>query len=247
MPAVAAAPLLWTAIAGAAGAGATAAANIYGSHKQSEASAEANKTTAASNAAAIAEQQRQDAVQKQEFDAQQSAAKAQWDAQQAIRAPYRAAGASALGSLGDILGVNFNSGNSPSYASPAQPTATGAPSGPSGSSAAPAVDWTAPAPVLAQNLSAYFKAKGVPDTEVPYWVSKAPELVARGQELKDPAYADKRLSQANIFGGQSGGTAPISAVMPRPALAPQLSPISANALAPSYTQAVPISSLMGAR
>ncbi len=224
------------------------AAQIYGAKKSSEASAEANKTTAASNAAAIAEQQRQDAVQKQEFDAQQAAAKAQWDAQQQIRAPYRAAGASALGSLGDILGVNFNSGNSPSYAAQAQPQSAVAPSGSGGSSAAPAVDWTAPAPVLAQNLSAYFKAKGVPDTEVPYWVQKAPELIARGQQLNDPGYADKRLSQANIFGGQSaGGSAPISAVMPRPALAPQMSPISTNALAPSYGQVVPISSLMGAR
>ena len=44
-----------------------------------------------------------------------------------------------------------------------------------------------------------------------------------------------------------GGSTPISAVMPRPALAPQMSPITANALAPSYAQAVPISSLMGAR
>lgn len=56
------------------------------------------------------------------------------------------------------------------------------------------------------SISAYFKSRGVPDTETAYWVSKWPELVARGKEINDPNYAMKRLAAADIFGG--GGAAP---------------------------------------
>lgn len=87
---------------------ASAASGIYGANKSSEANAAANATTSASNQAAIAEQQRQDAQSKSEFDAQQSAAKAQWDAEQQIRAPYRAAGQQALLRLGDLIGTHFD-------------------------------------------------------------------------------------------------------------------------------------------
>lgn len=104
MPAILALPAFWGAVS-AAGAG---AAGIYGANKASDASEAASQTQAAGNAAAIAEQQRQDAQQKSEFDAQQSAAKAQWDAEQQIRAPYRAAGQQALLRLGDLIGTHFD-------------------------------------------------------------------------------------------------------------------------------------------
>jgi hypothetical protein len=224
-------------IAGLAAAGASGASAAYGAHKQSEANQAATAASATSNAAALAEQQRQDAIQKQEFDQQQAALQKQWDAQQAIRAPYRQAGATALSQLGSILGMNFGSGGGGSSAGAPMPAATGpAPAG---------IDWTAPPDQLASSLTNYFQKAGKPATEVPYWVTQAPSLVARGKELNDPNYANKRLAAADIFGG--GGASPVSSVLPPRPLAPQITPMGGNALAPSYNQVVPISAMMGAR
>jgi len=115
-----------TAIAlGTAAAGATA--GIYGANKAAGTAENANATTAASNAAAIAEQQRQDAQQKAEFDAQQSALANQWNAEQQIRAPYRAAGQQALVRLGDLIGTNFSPSSIPST-QPYQPATYTGPS-----------------------------------------------------------------------------------------------------------------------
>ncbi len=79
------------------------------------------------------------------------------------------------------------------------PVAGGAPQG---------INWGADPQTLTQQLTAYFASKGVPPTEVPYWVSKAPELVQRGQELGNPGYADQRLGAADILGGGGGSSAP---------------------------------------
>ncbi len=68
-----------------------------------------------------------------------------------------------------------------------------------------AIDWTADPATLTQQLTAFFASKGVPPTEVPYWVSKAPELVARGKEINNPNYAMDRLNAADSLGG--GGQA----------------------------------------
>jgi hypothetical protein len=62
-------------------------------------------------------------------------------------------------------------------------------------------DWNAPDPQLAAQLSAFFKSKGVSDSEVPYWVSKRPELMARAQQINNPNYANERLFAADILGG----------------------------------------------
>src|SRR5581483_3518193 len=67
------------------------------------------------------------------------------------------------------------------------------------------VDWTADPNTLATQLNAYFTKRGVAPSETPYWVQQASALVARGKELNDPTYADKRLAAADIFGG-GGGT-----------------------------------------
>lgn len=87
-----------------------AIAGIYGAKKQSEATDTAAQLKAKSDAAALALATQQEATRKQEYDAQQTLLKQQWDAQQQIRAPYRAAGANALSSLGNILGVDFGQG-----------------------------------------------------------------------------------------------------------------------------------------
>ncbi len=81
MPALIAAPWLGTAIAGAAGAGAT----IYGAKSQGGAAKRAADVQAKSNAEALAFQREQDAEQRRQFDQQQAEAKAQWDAQQAFQ------------------------------------------------------------------------------------------------------------------------------------------------------------------
>lgn len=82
------------------------------------------------------------------------------------------------------------------------------------------VDWSAPPGVLSQQLNAYFTKHGVSTHETPYWVSKAPELVARGREINDPNYASTRLSQSEVFGGGGGtpaATAPGRAIPGRTA------------------------------
>lgn len=59
-----------------------------------------------------------------------------------------------------------------------------------------------------ESISNFFKSRGVPDTETDYWVSKWPELVARGKEIGDPNYAMMRLNNAEILGGHYGSPAP---------------------------------------
>ena len=237
MPALAL-PAFWGAVA----AGAGGAATVYGAHKAGEASDTAAATSAASNKAAIEEQQRQDAIQKQEFDQQQAAAKAQWDAQQQIRAPYRQAGSAALSSLGGILGVDFGSGGG------------GAPSGaPPEASAAPVT--TSGGDPVTQAILDNYKALGVAPTgpgsgptDIAYMVQQAKASLASGERpLSYWLGPQGRIAQelAKAKGGSS--TTPISAVMPRSLGAPGLpaAGVPMNALAPSYGQVVPISSLMG--
>lgn len=70
---------------------------------------------------------------------------------------------------------------------------------------------------LASQISSFFRSRGVSDTETPYWVQKWDELEARGRELNDPGYANRRLSQADIFGGQrstsSATRSPLAAIL----------------------------------
>jgi len=227
MPALAL-PAFW----GAVSAGAAGGAGIYAAKKAGQANKEASQVTAQSNQAAIDEQKRQDAQQKEEFDAQQAMLAKQWDAQQALKAPYRAAGANALSSIGSILGVDFGAGGGGNAAAPS--AALGPmPQG---------IDWTAPPDQLAQSLTNYFTKAGVSAHEVPYWVGKAGELVARGKETGDPNYANKRLAAADVFGG-GGGAAPRSVAMP--ATAPMMAPALGNNLAAPYVPEIPITALMG--
>jgi len=134
--------------------------------------------------------------------------------------------------------VGLPSRNIPGYMPGVDPNYTGGPmpatiagvvgqAAPSGSiAAAPTVN---PANGdLGAQVAGYFKARGVAPnpTSVGYWVSKWPELTARGVELGDPNYAMKRLAAADEFGGGSAAPATIAAAA-RPALPymqPQVSP-----------------------
>ncbi len=116
----------------------TAIAGAYSAHKQSESTDNAAAIKAKSDAAALALATQQENTRKQEYDQQQALLKSQWDAQQQIRAPYRAAGANALSTIGNMLGVDFGSGyTGPTPSTPAtfgqpttpsQPAVSGGPS-----------------------------------------------------------------------------------------------------------------------
>lgn len=68
------------------------------------------------------------------------------------------------------------------------------------------IDWTASPEKVQQQAAAFFQSRGVNPGEASYWASKAPELVARGKEINDPLYADKRIAAAEVFGGGGGAT-----------------------------------------
>lgn len=252
MPAVLALPLFW----GAVGATAGAAGIAYGAHESSQASEQATQATSQSNAAAIAEQQKEDAQQKAEFDAQQAALTNQWNAQQAIRAPYRAAGQTALSKVGDILGVNFNSGNSPSYAAPAAPTAATAPAAgtpataPTSGSGNP-LDMSAINGELAKNyqsLGVQPTGPGTGPTDAAYYAAQIAKTGGLTPQNTSYWFGPNGRIATDLAKAQSGasGSTPISAVMPPTSLAPSsLAMPPSNPLAPSYGAVVPISSMMG--
>lgn len=197
-------------------AGVTAGGVITASKLNSSATRDSAKlaTDANTNAATI---QAKSAADTLAFQRQQAETDFQ-NNQQTARANYDqwATGQGRLKSLAAMTGIarpdpppfvpgidpQFTGGSPLPSSTTAGPTATGAPG------SVPTVDWTAPAPQLASQLTAYFAAKGAPPTEVPYWVSKAGELVTRGQQLNDPSYPDKRLAAANILGGGAPTAAP---------------------------------------
>jgi hypothetical protein len=218
MPAAIAIPL----IVGAASAG----ASVYAAKKQSGAAQDAARLQTASadksgelqaQAArdALTFQQQQAATDAQRFETTQKSNYDQWAARQGYQS-----------SIGSMLGLPAR--KIPGYVS-SMPggSSQGMPS--TGGGAVPQVDWTAAPGQVAQQVSAYFKARGVPDTETPYWVSKAPELAARAKEINDPNYGNTRLAAADIFGGSGGAPA---AGAPKPGY---LAPLSTLIPPPSYS------------
>lgn len=113
MPALAAAPLLYTAIAGAAGAGATAAAGIYGANKQSSAANNAAKlqTDAANQAAQLQSKSAADALAFQKDQAAQDLATT--NATQKANYDQWAAREGRLSNFGQALGLAPR--NTPAY------------------------------------------------------------------------------------------------------------------------------------
>lgn len=207
MPAILAAPWLGTAIAGvAAGTGSIVAAKMAsGANKD----AAALQTTAINHGADLQAKSADDTLA---FEKQKDAeAQAQFEAAQRANYNQYVSRARAAQALGDTIGFHL-----PDPAAYVSPTAGGG--GPSGPSGAPASGGPAPAidpskGDVGQQISSYFKSRGVPDTETPYWVQKWGEF---GQ--KDPAYFNSRLAQADIFGKGGSGSS-----------APGASPMSANA------------------
>lgn len=232
MPAVLALPAFW----GAVSAGVGGAAGIYGAHKVSQSTDKATAASIAGNNAAIAEQQRQDAEQKRQFDAQQSASKAQWDAQQQNLAPYRAASASALSSLGDLLGTHFDV-----PASPSQPSSSGSSGGDTTVPPAPS-DLTSA--LQAANKIAY--GGTAKHTDPSYWQSLWQQ---------DPAYAWKRMLGWQAGGSDAATSGPYagqSSAAPKSAasssgmtsLAPFMTPSNTPATNATYAPVIPISQVM---
>jgi hypothetical protein len=231
-----------TAIALAVAAG-TATSSVVAAHKGANAVKESAKlqTESADKAAEI-----QGRAAAEELAFKRKQAQIDWqNSQQTAKANYDqwAAGRGRLRSLASMTGIDlgadpaFVPGINPGFDSPGGPSLPpsvpgGGPTpgtGVVGPQTGGAIDWTAPDPQLAAQLSAFFKSKGVPDTEVPYWVSKRPELVARGQEINNPNYANDRLFAADILGG--GRAAPAATKAP---------PLSMATLAYAPTGAAPI-------
>jgi hypothetical protein len=163
------------------GRGATKGAKI-----QSEAATRAAQIQAESEAAALAftkqqaenEYRNQEVVRRANYD--------QWVSQQ-----------QRYGTIGNLLGMGprdipgYVPSEDPQFNGPGGTSTTGGSSTPSG--AGPSID--ASKGDIAGQISAYFKSRGVADTETPYWVQKWSEFGAQ-----DPAYFNQRLAAADIFG-----------------------------------------------
>jgi hypothetical protein len=198
-----------TAAWGAIAAGGAVAGNLVGAHMQGGAARDAAASTAAAanHAADVQGQAQKDTLAFQERQAAHDDTVA--EANRKANYDQWVASRSKLNSVADLLGMPHESipGYVPLPPSPIGASGPGAPAGAvsggaqpaSGAGATPAINWSSP--TLAADLSAFFKGRGVSDHEVPYWVAKAPELLARGQQLNDPQYATKRLLEADVFGG----------------------------------------------
>lgn len=221
------------------------AASAYGAHKQAQSSDKAAALSSQSNAAALAEQQKQDALQKQEFDQQQSASKAQWDAEQAIRAPYRQAGANALSSLGGILGVDF--GNGGGSAPAAAPAASSAPADVQAFISQWQADPMHPASEGIGPLSQAIAAKFPNVSRYMYGATPSNnELSIGGQKYKVLGAENGPNAYWYTPGTNDSAPAAVAGGAAR-TIAPLAMAMSGNALAPSYAPVVPISALMGGR
>lgn len=209
-------------------AGVTAGATVYGAKKQAGAATDAAKlqTDAANHSADLQDS----AAKRAELYARQQA-ETSWQSnehtQKANYDQWASNQHAIMDSLGTQLGIkytmpDYTPGVDPRYLegtgpmpppTGAGPTGTAGPTGPSTTPgpAGPAPSVDPSKGDLAGQISAYFKSRGVSDQETPYWVGKWSELEARGKELNDPTYANKRLSAAEVFGGQSKTTAPTTA------------------------------------
>lgn len=175
----------------------TAGAGVASAKIQSNAAGKAAKlaTTSANYSADVQSKSNADALAFQKQQAAQDLATA--NATQRANYDQWAARESRLGSLGEMVGLGPRS--IPGYVPITG--ADGAP-GPGGGGTA---TLDASKGDLAAQISGFFTSKGVSDHETPYWVSKWPELLARGQQIGDPAYALKRLGAADVLGGAGGG------------------------------------------
>lgn len=184
------------------GAGVGLFGNLFGAHQQSKAASEAAQIEAAAQKYAA------DLQAKGQADAlaftKGQAENAYQNSEAARHGNYDqwAAAQRRIGSIGSLIGMGPR--EIPGYVAGVDPnfTGTGAPAGPSGAPAGAAPAVNANNGDIGQQISAFFKSRGVADSETPYWVQKWAEFGA-----KDPAYFNKRLAAADIFGGGGGGQA----------------------------------------
>jgi hypothetical protein len=220
MPAAVLVPLITAA--------ASSTAAVVGAKMSSNASKRASDVTSQANAQATKLATDQEAERRREFDAQQAEAKKQWDAAEANKAPYRAASQAALMKLSDLYGFPAPSGGNGSAM-----TATRSDS--NIPSLGASFD---PAKAEALYRTAYTDNRPF---DASYWARQWPGLVARGQELNDPQYAEKRLlgwqaggadvATAGPFAGARGNTMPAQ-------------PPAMNAAASTYQPIIPFRQLM---
>lgn len=167
---------------------------------------------------------RQADLEQQNYIIKSKADYEQYAARERRLAPYRGYGQASLESLGAQMGLE------PSDIPPPPPAPEFVPSNysgdqtsPSGSSSGPGPSIDASKGDIGQQVSAYFKSRGVSDSETPYWVQKWSEF---GQ--KDPAYFNQRLAAADIFGksGAPGSSQPKTlSTMTQPTSSGQSQPI----------------------
>lgn len=218
-------------------AAATTGATVYAAKKNQQAVDAQVKSQ--SEATAAGSKGNEEALAFQKAQADRDAANQETNR----RADYDqwAARESRLGTLGQSLGLPARQipGYVPQQApsgsiAGSQPTSqpqTGQPVGPAGQ-APSAPPPNATPEQIGQFVESYFASRGTKPlpASVNYFVQKWPELVARGQELGDPNYAMKRLSQAEEFGGGAGGGTSASASTPGSILGT----LQANTGAPGY-------------
>jgi hypothetical protein len=208
-------------------AAASSTAAVVGAKMSSNASKRAADVTSQANAQATKLATDQEAERRREFDAQQTEAKRQWDAAEANKAPYRAASQAALMRLSDLYGFPAPSGGG---------TATTQPQG-DGNIASLGASFD-PAKAEALYRTAYTDNRPF---DAAYWARQWPGLVARGQKLNDPQYAEKRL-----LGWQAGG-ADVATAGPFAGArgnAMPTHPLAMNAAASTYQPIIPFRQLM---
>lgn len=187
------------------GAGIGLFASLFGAHKQASTAKNIAKTQADAQARsdAIAQKAADDALAFQ----REESARTRQSEEAARRGNYQwdAARDRRIGSIGEMVGLGPR--DTPAYVpiDGGQPPATSAPAGP-----APAVD--ASKGDIGQQVSAYFKSRGVDDHETPAWIGYWQQFGA-----KDPAYFNQRLADADVFrGGKPAVTAQPVARAPLP-------------------------------
>lgn len=197
MPVIAA-PLFWSAVVGGGSALAGGALAAHASGKSADAQVQAENQAAQLQKQAadntLAFEKEQAANSRADSIAAQNANYGQFAYRQNTIRPYQGSGLAANNTLAQLLGLPPQNTTLPDLPATPNFSNSGQPSAPASGGSSPAVDGSA------SSISAYFKSKGAPDTETPYWVKEWPNLVARGKELGNPNYPMERLADADIFG-----------------------------------------------
>jgi hypothetical protein len=199
--------------------------NLYGQNKQLSANQDALAQQLASTKYA-SDAQSKSAAESLAFLKQQAAYDATVaESTRAGNYGQWAAKQQQLGTVGQALGLParaipayvpipaYSSGaapGAPSVQGPGAGPAAAAPGPAMGGGALPQID---PSKPIGPQAAAYIQSRGgTPNpTSGDYWSQKWPELVARGQELGDPLYAQKRLAAADELGGGGAAAAPTAA------------------------------------